>query len=281
MASGGDFGDDLVEVRGSGADGSGASGIADCAEADDLFRDGFVILGFKEIGDGEESSVALEDFAFVGEVDGREGDFLAFDIHPDIHLSEVREWENAEVFAEIFTTVEEVPEFRALVFWIPLAEVVAVGEETFLGAGFFLVAATASEAGIVLVFLDGIEEGDGLEFVAGGVRAGFLDDAAAIDGFLDVSDDELGAEEFHELIAVMHGLVEIVASIDVDEGERWAGGPEGFFGEPCHDDRVFSTGEKKGRVLELGGGFPEDEDRLGFELVELGEVVVGHGNFKF
>ena len=69
--------------------------------------------------------------------------------------------------------------------------------------------------------------------------------------------------------------------IDVAEGDRWAGGPEGFFRKPCHDDRVFSAGEKEGWVLELGGSFPEDEDRLGFELVELGEVVVRHGNFKF
>jgi hypothetical protein len=32
--------------------------------------------------------------------------------------------------------------------------------------------------------------------------------------------------------------------------------------------------------LELGGGFAEDEDGLGFELVEVAQVVVGHGEVK-
>ena len=217
----------------------------------------------------------------MGEVDGGEWDFFALNVHPDIHFGEIGEREDAEVLAGVFAAVEEVPEFGALIFGIPLAEVVAVGEEAFLGAGFFFVAATAPEAGVVLVFFDRVEEGDGLEFVAGGVGAGFFDDAAGVDGFLDVTYDELGAEEFYEFIAVVHGFVEIVAGIDVDERERRAGGPEGFFGEPCHDDGVFAAGEKESWVLELRRGFPEDENRLGFELIEVGEVVVGHGNFKF
>ncbi len=274
LAGGGDFGDDFVEVGGGGADGAGAGGIADGAESNNFSGDGFVFLRFEELGDSEEAAVAFEDFAFVGEVDGWERDFLTFDVHPDVHFGEVGEREDTEVFAGIFAAVEEVPEFGALVFWIPLAEVVAVGEEAFFGAGFFLVAASATEAGIVLMFLDGIEEGDGLELIAGGVGAGFLDDAAGIDGFLDGTDDESGAEEFHEFIAIDHGFIEVVASIDMDEWEGRTSGPESFFRKPCHDDGVFTAREEEGGVFELGGGLAEDEDRLGFELVELGQIVI-------
>ena len=241
MASGGDFCDDFIEVRGGGADGAGARGISDGAEADDFFGDGFVFLWFEEFGDSEEGSVAFEDFTFVGEVNGREGDFFAFDIHPNIHFGEVGEWEDTEVFTGVFSTVEKVPKFWALVFWIPLAEVIAVGEEAFFGAGFFFVATSTSEAGIVLMFLDRIEEGDGLEFVAGSVRSFFFDDAAGIDGFLDVTHNELSAQEFYELIAVVHCFLEVVTGIDVDERKGRACGPEGFFREPCHDDGIFTA----------------------------------------
>jgi hypothetical protein len=125
-----------------------------------------------------------------------------------------------------------------------------------------------------LMFLDGVEESDGLEFVAGGVRSFFLNDATGIDRFLDVTDNELGAEEFHELIAINHGFFEVVAGIDMDEWEGRSSGPKGLFREPSHDDGVFAAGEQEGRILELGGGFPENEDRLRFELVEMGKVVV-------
>jgi len=181
------------------------------------------------------------------------------------------------VFAGIFAAVEEVPKFRALVFRVPLAEIVAVGEEALFGTGFFLVAAATAEAGVVLVGLDGVEQGDGLQFVARGVGAFFFDHATGIDGILDGSDDEGGADEFHEFIAVGHGFVEVVAGVDVDEREGHACGPEGLASEPGHDDRVFATGEEQGRVLELSGGLAKDEDGFGFELVEMAEMVVGHG----
>ncbi len=280
LAGGGDLGDDVIEGGGIGPDCSGAGGIADGAEADDFFGDCFAVLWFEEISDGEQGSVALKDFALVGEVDGGKGDLFAFNIHPDVHFGEIGQGEYAEVFAGISASVEKVPEFGALVFRVPLPKIVAVGEEAFLGTGFLLVAATTAECGIILMFLKGIEKGDGLEFVARGVGSGFLGHAAGVDGFLNGADDELGAEQAYELIAVMHGLIEIVSGIDVDERKRRACWPECFFREPSHDDGVLAAGEEQGGVLELRGGFPQDEDGLGFELVEVGKVVVRHCGVK-
>ena len=279
LAGGGDFGDDFIEVGCGGFDGAGAGGIADGAEANGAGGDGFVILCFKEVGDGEDLASAFEDFALVSEVDRGKGDFFAFDVHPDVHLGEVRERENAEVFAGVLASVEEVPEFGALVFRIPLAEVVAMREEAFFGTSLFFITASAAEAGVVLVLLDRVEERDGLKFVARGVGAFFLHGASGIDRFLHEADDEVGADEFDEFVAVGHGLIEVVSGIDVDEWEGHACGPEGFACKPCHDDRVLAAGKEQGGVLKLGGSFAKDEDRLGFELVEVAEVVAGHGDW--
>ena len=153
-------------------------------------------------------------------------------------------------------------------------------EEAFFGTGLFLIAASATEAGVVLVLLDCVEECDGLKFVARGVGTLFLDDPSGIDRFLHEADDEVGADEFDEFVAVGHGLIEIVSGIDVDEWEGHACGPEGFACEPCHDDRVLAAREEERWVLKLRGGFAKDEDRLGFELVEVAEVVAGHGKRK-
>ena len=239
-----------------------------------------MILGLEEISDGKELAIAFEDFALVSEVDRGKRDVLAFDVHPDVHLGEVRERKNAEVFARVFASVEEVPKFGALVFWIPLSEVVAMREEALFGASLFLIASSATEAGVVLVFFDRVEERDGLKFVARGVGSLFFNDASGIDRFLHKANDEIGADEFDEFVAIGHRFTEVVSGVDVDEREGHACGPESLACEPCHDNRVLAAGEEQGGVLKLRGGFAENEDRLGFELVEVAEVVAGHWKRK-
>ena len=100
---------------------------------------------------------------------------------------------------------------------------------------------------------------------------------AGVDGSLDRADHQGRADEFHEFIAVSHGFLEIVASVDVDKREGHAGRPESLAGEPRHDDRILAAGKKQGRVFKLGRGFAEDENGFGFELVEMAEVIIGHG----
>ena len=130
-------------------------------------------------------------------------------------------------------------------------------------------AAATAEAGVVLVEFDGVEQGDGLKFVARGVGTFFLNDAAAVDGVLHGADDEGGADEFHEFIAISHGFVEIVAGVDVDQRERRPGGPERLPGQPSHDNRVLAAGKKQRRILELRGCLAQDKNRFGLDLVEM------------
>ena len=58
LAGGGDFGDDLVEGGGGGLDGTGAGGVTDGTEADDLAAGRFVVLRLEEPGDGEQGAAA-------------------------------------------------------------------------------------------------------------------------------------------------------------------------------------------------------------------------------
>ena len=65
---------------------------------------------------------------------------------------------HAHIFAGIHAGVVKVPDFRPLIFRIPLAERIAEAEKTFLCAGFFLVAPRAADGAIELKFLNRREQ---------------------------------------------------------------------------------------------------------------------------
>ena len=68
--------------------------------------------------------------------------------------------------------VVEVPDFRALIFWIPLAEAVAETEEAFLGAGLFFVAPCAADGAVELKLFNGAKQRGDLQFVAADFTGG-------------------------------------------------------------------------------------------------------------
>ena len=113
-----------------------------------------------------EHPVAGEHVALVGEVDRRELEALAGDVLPDVELGPVGDREHAHVLAAADAPVVEVPQLRALAARVPLAEVVAEGEDPLLRAGALLVAAGAAERGVEVVRLDRVEQRRGLQPVA-------------------------------------------------------------------------------------------------------------------
>src|SRR5207253_2608213 len=105
-------------------------------------------------------------------------------------------------------SVEQVPEFGALVLRIPLAKLIAMGEKTLLGAGLLLVTTRATEAGVETEFLDRVEQRHRLERVARGIRSLFLLGAAGLDRIGHVTHHEAAARFVGELVAKSDGLVE-------------------------------------------------------------------------
>ena len=246
FSAGCDFFDDVFDGGGGGFDDAGAGHVADGAAADEAFFEGFavVVVDGEVVGVGEEDAVAVDGEAFVGEVDGGDGDVFLEDVLPDVQFGPVAEGEDSEVFAVVAAAVVEVPEFWSLVFGVPLAEFVAVAEEAFFGSGFFFVASSAADAGVEVFVFDGVEEGGGLEVVAAGVVAFFFDDSAGVDAVLDGSDEEVDAEVFDEGVAEGEGFGEVVAGVDVEEGVGDGGGLEGFLAEVGKHDAVLAAAEK-------------------------------------
>ncbi|MDE0827528.1 MAG: hypothetical protein OSA48_12085, partial [Akkermansiaceae bacterium] len=47
-----------------------------------------------------------------------------------------------------------------------------------------------------------------------------------------------------------------------------------------HDNGILATGEQKRRIFKLRRSFPQDENGLGLNLIEMTELVVGHWGKK-
>ena len=106
---------------------------------------------------------------------------------------------------------------------------------------------------------DGIEQGRGLQAVARGHRTR-IGDAPLIDGVLHLRHDEPGPFGLHLGVAVREYLVEIVARVDVQNGEGDPAGLECFCGQVQEDGGVLAAAEEEHGPLGLGGHLADDED---------------------
>src|SRR5690606_5764824 len=140
--------DDLLDRAGRGLDGAGAGHVAHGAVAHHRLEQRLVLAALDHVGVGQEHAVAFEDLARVGEVDRRDLDALTPDVVPHVELGPVGQREDPDVLALADPRVVEVPQLGALVLRVPLAEVVAEGEDPLLGPGLLLVAPGAAEDGV-------------------------------------------------------------------------------------------------------------------------------------
>ena len=91
---------------------------------------------------------------------------FARDVLPDVELGPVRDREDADVLALAHTCVVEAPQLGPLHARVPLAEVVAEGEDPLLGARALLVAPRTAEGGVEAVLGDRVQQRDRLQAVA-------------------------------------------------------------------------------------------------------------------
>src|SRR5438067_1798800 len=263
--------DDRLDRRRPRLDASRARHVADGAETD---RGDERILALDALDvrrDRVQHPVAAEDLALVREVDARQLELLAGNVLPDVELGPVRNREDADVLALADARVVEAPQLGSLRARVPLAEVVAKGENPLLRPAPLLVAAGAADRRVEAVLLDRVEQRRRLQPVARRTRSCLLDDAALVDRLLHGRDDEPLAELRDAAVAVLDRLREVVPRIDVHDRERKLARPERLLGEPQQDDRVLAAGEEQHRPLELRGDLTEDVDSLGLELVEVRE----------
>ena len=199
---------------------------------------------------GSHWPLAADALAAVAEVDARHFELLFADVFPHVHLGPVAEREDAHVLAGVQAGVVEVPDLRALVLRVPLAEAVAEAEEALLGAGLLLVAPRAADAAVEAELLDGRQQRGNLQAVAADLAGRRHGDAVG-DGVLDRADDELGAEFRGPAVAELVQLREMMAGVDVEQRHRDVGGAEGLFRQAQQADGVLAAGEEQRRAARI------------------------------
>ena len=248
-------------VRRLGAHGARAGHVAHRAVAHRGREHLLAVAPRQELGRRVEHPVALEHLALVREVDRGDLEVLAADVLPHVQLGPVRDREHAHVLARPHAAVVEVPQLGPLAPRVPLAEVVAEGEDPLLRARPLLVAPGAAEGGVEAVLVDRVEQRHRLQPVARRLVA----HAPAVDRLLHRGDEHVR----HAAVAELDRLREVVAGVDVHDRKRDVARPERLLGQPQQHDRVLAAAEQQHRPLELGRHLADDVDRLRLEHLEM------------
>src|SRR3954449_5959810 len=90
------------------------------------------VLRRDELVDRVEHPLPVDDLPLLGEVQRRDLDLLLGDVAPDVQLGPVGQREHPDRLTEVDAAVVQVPELGALVLRVPLAELVAEGEDPLL-----------------------------------------------------------------------------------------------------------------------------------------------------
>ncbi len=163
--------------------------------------------------------------------------------------------------------VVQVPQLGALVAGIPLPELVAQAHHPLLGPGLLLIASAAAEDRVEAVLGDRVQQGLGLQRVAGAV--GSFQQPSVIQVVLHPRHEQPDAEPLDFCVTVGQHLGEIVAGVDVQQRERHPAGPEGLRGQVQQHGGVLAAAEQQHRPFQLGDRLPNDVQRLRLQQVEV------------
>ena len=135
-------------------------------EADRPVDDLFPFAWLYKLTDGKDRIVPDHRIALVSVVEAGKHDAFTIHVHPNVHLGEIGQREDTEIFTCLHPPIEEIPQFGALVLGIPLAEVIAVGKEALFRSGLLFVTTSTAKDGVEFVLFDRVEQGRGLESIA-------------------------------------------------------------------------------------------------------------------
>src|SRR5699024_5005355 len=151
---------------------------------------------------------AVEDLAFVGEVELGQVDVLPGDVAPHIEFGEVRDREHAHVLTGQVPAVVDVPQLGALAAGVRSAELVAYEDDPFLRSGTVHIPAGAAEGRVVAGGGEGVDQRLRLLGVAGPVGA--FAKATVVDVVPDLRQRVVESEARRCLVTEADDLREIV-----------------------------------------------------------------------
>ena len=124
------------------------------------------------------------------------------------------------MLARILHAVVDIPQLRALILRIPLAELITMRENTLFRTGFFLVTTRSATCGIEFILGKSVQKRYRLELVAAGIETCLLFHLSFVDGVLHITYNEVCAKLLDQVIPVCQGLREVVPGIDMHQRER-------------------------------------------------------------
>ena len=191
---------------------AGAGDVTDRAKADGFFDSNFAVFQRCQLGDGDQQALAFNDLTLVRVVQRWQLDFFTFDVLPHVKFGPVGDRKHAEMLAGLNARIEQRPQLGALGFGLPLTESVAVREDAFLGAGFFLIPAGAANQRIKAKFVNRFQQRHGLVHIARLARV-CKPHSATFHGIFNVAHNQFGAQLFGAVIAKIGHFLEVVAGV--------------------------------------------------------------------
>ena len=217
----------------------------------------------------DERVAADDDLAFLGEIQGHDRNVFHLDVLPDVELRPVRQREDADAFAGADAAVEQRPQFRPLVFRIPLAFGVAQREDALLRARSFFVAPRPAKCRVESSCLERVEQRARLEETAAALGAQDVG-LSAVGNRLGVRvHDQPGADLGRVAIAKLDHFAELVCGVDVEQRERNGPRIKRFLGQTEEHRRILADRVEHDRALELGGDLANDVDALRLERAQM------------
>src|SRR5436190_5809877 len=110
----------------------------------------------------------LDYFSLVRKIDGRQIYFFLSDIIPDIEFRPVADRKHPYVFAFVYLSIVNIPQFRSLKLGIPLTKLITDGKYPLFRSCFFLISSPATDTAIEFKFLYRIQQCISLQPVATG-----------------------------------------------------------------------------------------------------------------
>src|SRR5436190_23506030 len=162
----------------------------------------------------------LDYFSLVRKIDGRQIYFFLSDIIPDIEFRPVADRKHPYVFAFVYPSIVNIPQFRSLKLGIPLAKLITDGKYSLFGSCFFLVSSPATDTAIEFELFYRIQQCISLQPVSAGKFSFLFCEITLLDGVFYFSHDERGIYFFHQPISELQRFGETVSSIDMHQWER-------------------------------------------------------------
>src|SRR5690606_33576900 len=98
-------------------------------------------------------------FPFMSEVQRWNFNIFSLNVIPNVHFCPVTNRESPEMLPFEMFSVQEIPQLRTLVLWIPLTKIIPMGEESFFCPGFLFIPSASPDRTIYFIFFNSIQEG--------------------------------------------------------------------------------------------------------------------------